>query len=170
MAFLYCAYYINTNSQEVIGIGSGGFLTGNTKYQCMLDGCFSEVINFWGLEAWYDGGKFEYFDDVSISEREVSVNLDNGESRVIGTMPSPGWISKMKITENLDLLVSAANGSATTWWCDSSNTGYSGLRMIRDIKKNDNRTGIFAHGAHGSTPNVSNIGTRLCYRGDYIIE
>ena len=176
MAFLYCAYYLNTNSQFMIGEGFSSSLIGGTKDRGMIDGDIA-AINFWGLENWWGGSRFEYIDDISIDNNSYNNNLvkvlnNDGTERVVGNLSSSGYIGTMTITEEFDLLAKTFDGSGSTGWCDSTATSYVAHKMVRNYLSYSNKQngGIFMHGMHGDRPSVSNKGARLCYRGDYIIE
>lgn len=179
MAMLYYTMYGNTNCQSKIGVGesSNAKRTGVTDSLGMTDTVAggngdSNSINFWGLENWW-GNKFEWMDNIVVDARVWKVTEDDGTVRQAGTGgSSDGWISKLLLGENIDLIPKAVSGSETTGFCDYYYQSSSDSRVVR-------RSGNFASTVGGvafvdahidsSTANSSGS-ARLAFRGNIVIE
>jgi hypothetical protein len=179
MAMLFYAYYCNTNSQLVCGVGadSADKPTGQTDILGMNDtvgnGGYgdSNSINFWGLENWW-GNKQEFVDNVSIKSRVWKVTEDDGIVRQAGTGgSSDGYISKVLFGENLDLIPTTAGGSETTRFCDYYYEDTSNTIVIRSGSKASTFGGVAYVTANSTTTaSSSSCGTRLAFRGEIVIE
>lgn len=189
MAFLFYAMYGNTNSQAICGTGSSsssssGKTTGATDILGMTDtvaGVNGDIdyINFWGLENWW-GWIYEFIDNIyasnSLSEDiyDWSIYEDDGSVRKIrGT--SNGIITKIHIGGYLD-----AGPLETTTNFDTHNYGFCDIfsfgRGMNDV--------CFGRSYGGSNLNSGivslcwwvydfihgNLGSRLAFRGDIIVE
>ena len=186
IGFLFYAYYMNTDSQSICGVGAGRVDSGQTDYLGMKDTSAatngnSHSVNFWGLECWW-GGFGEALDDVvysSVSASNQSVYLiGEDETRtLIGNVQTPGvtyytYIKKLQIGEMMSLLPIEGSGTASTYYCDeritiktSSATEYMSSRNADIYEETSTESGISFLRLSGSSRQ-----TRLCYRGDYIIE
>lgn len=130
MAFLFYAQYGNTNSQGKIGQGTYSYEkeTGQTDALGMSDTVkggngSSGSINFWGLENWW-GNKYEFMEGLTTAtndegivvmrvEGEDGINRDYVPLNEVSSYPT-----KMVIGDNLDLIMTAINGSSSTGYCD----------------------------------------------------
>ena len=177
MAFLFYALYGNTNSQAIIGTGTknDSKATGQTNEICMIDtdaatNGNSQSINFWGLENWW-GNKYEWLEGVLGTINEILyITEDNGTQRTLPLLLDKyGFTSKIAVGEHLDALCSEASGSATTGFCD-----------YYYVNNFNNENGILRSGLKNNTDGgVSSIeligkdashGSRLAFRGEYVIE
>ena len=162
--FLYIVEFADWNSQSKIGKGvvdesyaqsSGGtdvmnYHTGNV--QGYRDGItyvqYRWIENLWGnVFQWVDGfnanGTTAYYcTDPSKYADDTSTGYAN-----IGTLPAPGWIKDLTVTDNGLLIPKTSGGSETTYipdyvwslsgWCvldvggDWSNGTYAGLLYFR---------------------------------------
>lgn len=183
MAFLFCAYYLNTNSQDVIGASAGGYdnATGGTALLGMEDTIGkvngnSQAINFWGLEYWW-ANKYEWIDNAIITSNVgdnviITIAEDDGERTI--TMPSEqGYISQLSIGEYLDAAPVALDATSTTRFCDEYLTnGSVNNPFARSSYSTGANGGIFflySRASAGET--FASITSRLAYRGEYkIIE
>ena len=133
MAFLFYAWYGNTNSQKICGAGTDNYrkTTGQTNSLGMIDtegGVLEDEqwdtskngnqgsINFWGLENWW-GNKFEWIDGIEWKYEDgqttATITMPSGETRK-ATCPKPlnqqgnndgvYLPTKFTIGENLDLI------------------------------------------------------------------
>jgi hypothetical protein len=162
--FLYIVEFADWNSQSKIGKGvvdesyaqsSGGtdvmnYHTGNV--QGYRDGItyvqYRWIENLWGnVRQWVDGfnanGTTAYYcTDPSKYADDTSTGYAN-----IGTLPAPGWIKDLTVTDNGLLIPKTSGGSETTYipdyvwslsgWCvldvggDWGNGTYAGLLYFR---------------------------------------
>lgn len=173
MAFLFYAMYGNTNCQAICGAGTDDYpkTTGQTDVLGMIDTVAggngnTGSINFWGLENWW-GDIVEKFDNVSINNRLWTITEDDDKTRDVQAGTSSGYISKVSVGENLDMVPVSADASYSTGFCDyyyqSSNSSlvlarsYSGFGVTGGVAYVD-AIGV-ASGA------FSFSGSRLAFRG-----
>ena len=130
MAFLFYAQYGNTNSQGKIGSGTNSYEkeTGQTDVLGMSDTVkggngSSGSINFWGLENWW-GNKYEFMEGLTsvTNEDGIVVMRVEGEDGInrdyVPLNEVSSYPTKMAIGDNLDLIMTAINGSSSTGYCD----------------------------------------------------
>lgn len=173
MAFLFYGYYGNTNCQAVCGRGTNDYQkqTGQTNTLGMTDTTSangnSMSINFWGLENWW-GNKFEWIDNVTVDARVWKVTEADGAVRTAGTgVASNGYVSKMLIGDNLDLICQEVSGSNTTGYCDYYYQ-FSGISCVvrRSSSDSDQSGGVaFADAARYSSLTGLASGSRLAFNG-----
>lgn len=182
MAFLFFCYYGTTNSNSICGTGDD-WNNYNNNGLCdslgMTDtkNADDTPINFWGLENWW-GLYYEMISGLRVNNLSWVVTEDDGTERAITTSVSQTSAAyyaaaKMFIGENLDLV------PISTLYSSSYDTGYCNLCYIAS---GSNR--ILLSGYHGGivlagvvnthvgytpTQTSRSVGTRLAYRGDYII-
>lgn len=177
IAFLFYALYGNTNSQAICGAGTQSYMkqTGGTNALGMedtVDGGNGDrgSINFLGLENWW-GNKYEWVDNVVVDTRVWKVTEDDGTVRQAGTGGSSnGYISKMLIGENLDMIPTAVDGGNTKGYCDyyyqSSN---SSLVFARSSSGLNERGGVaYADTDYDSSNTGMDYGSRLAFRGTLV--
>ena len=177
IAFLFYALYGNTNSQEICGAGTDSSTknTGGTNALGMEDTVAggngdSGSINFLGLENWW-GNKYEWVDNVVVDARVWKVTEDDGTVRQAGTGgSSDGYISKVLIGENLDMIPTAASGSSTEGYCDNYyQTGNSGRVVARSCDGSGSNGGVaFANARRDSSSTYAYFGSRLAFRGSLV--
>lgn len=175
MAFLFYAQYGNMNCQAQCGAGTNSYTksTGQTNSLGMTDTTTangnSMSINFWGLENWW-GNKYEWVDNVAVSNYVWSVTEDDGTVRTAGTgHSSSGWITKTLIGANLDLIPTAVGGSATTGYCDYYYAS-SGSRVVARSSNGSNTGGgvACAYTSCGSSSTSTSFGARLAFSGSLV--
>lgn len=123
LAFLFYAMYGNTNCQAICGSGTDdtGKTTGQTDLLGMTDTVAggngdSGSINFWGLENWW-GDIFEWVDNVSVkSSRVWTITEDDGSTRQVQAAKN-GYISKVSVGDNLDMVPISVDASENTGFC-----------------------------------------------------
>ena len=177
IAFLFYALYGNTNSQAICGAGTSSYkkATGGTNALGMEDTVAggngdSDSINFLGLENWW-GNKYEWVDNVEVNARVWKVTEDDGTVRQAGTGgSSDGYISKVLIGENLDMIPTAASGSITEGYCDFYyQTGSSNRVFTRSCYGMTLGGGVaYALAYYGSSYTSSDCGSRLAFRGTLV--
>lgn len=175
MAALFMAEYNHLNSQYLIGAGTtlSTKTSGQTDLLGMEDTSASvngdnQSINYFGLENWW-GNKYEWLDNVEINDRSWSILLTDGSTRVLAAPTINGYISKMTITEDLDLLCASVGGSESTSYCDYyTQAGGTGFSALVSGSVADTYGGVFAHfGAVAPSATNATYGSRLAYRGEY---
>lgn len=179
MGVLFYAYYMNTNSQSICGHGTGSSkVTGQTDFLGMIDTIAgvngdSQSINFWGLENWW-GDRYESIHDLlSSNNTQIYLEDDDGNRTLLGTIGSGvnyyRYISSMQFGADLSLLPTGQEGSESTYFCDNRHYTISSnptdFYCARSYDGNSTYGGV----AHLSAIHNGKE-TRLCYRGDYIIE
>ena len=173
MAFLFYALYGNTNSQAICGTGSDvqGKTTGATNGIGMTD-TVAEVngntgsINFWGLENWW-GSLFERVDNVSINNNVWTITEDGGSTRDVQAVTSDGFISKVHVGENLDIVPSDVGASDTLGFCDYyGRNDDNALVLSRSCSGSFSIGGVaFAYVDSDASLTEPGYGSRLAFRG-----
>lgn len=173
MAFLFYAMYGNTNSQTICGSGTSGVenTTGQTNSLGMVNTVAggngdSGFINFWGLENWW-GDILEFVDNVSVNNRVWTITEDNGSTRDVQAGTSSGFISKVSVGENLDMVPIAVGSSVDSGFCDYYSQ-YSGnaLVLARSCYVSDTDGGVaYAFASYDASKTSSYYGSRLAFRG-----
>ena len=179
MAFLFYAMYGNTNSQAICGSGTSDYPknTGQTDLFGMTDTVAggngdSGSINFWGLENWW-GDLYEWVDNVSINNLVWTITEDDGSTRNVQASTSSGYISKVSVGENLDMVPAAVYATDSTGFCDryymlrASNA----LVLARSCLGSTSSGGVaYAIAYYLASYTGSFCGSRLAFRGDIIVE
>ena len=178
MAFLFYAMYGNTNSQSICGSGTdqGGKTTGKTDLLGMVDTVAggngdSVSINFWGLENWW-GDIYEYVDNVSVNNNVWTITEDDGSTRNVQAGDESGYISKVSIGENLDMVPIVVGASSNTGFCDYYYQGPNNARVLaRSCDGLHTNGGVaYAYTSLRASDANSDCGSRLAFRGDIIVE
>ena len=178
MAFLFYALYGNTNSQAIVGAGTSSYskTTGQTNALSMIDtdaatNGNSQSINFWGLENWW-GNKYEWMEGIVVNNREWRITEDDGSVRTVQAGTSDGYISKIAVGEHLDVICKTASGSETTGFCDYYYQSSSSSRVVRRSYNYSSTHGgvACAVASYDSSYTNSYNGSRLAFRGEYVIE
>ena len=179
MAFLFYAMYGNTNSQAICGFGTSDYpkTTGQTDLLGMTDTVAggngdSGSINFWGLENWW-GDLYEWVDNVSINNLVWTITEDDGSTRNVQAGTSSGYISKVSVGENLDMVPIDVGVTSRTGFCDR----YAMLRtsnvlvLVRSYYISHSYGGVaYAYAYLDASDSNANFGSRLAFRGDIIVE
>lgn len=178
MCVLFYAWYGNTNSQAVCGIGSSSYnrTLGVTDKLGMTDTTPAQATSltsarFWGLESWWNC-KMEWMGNVVMEDYVLRItDQDTKQTRQVSGFiqcgsSSGGWNSRMRIDANGDLVPLAKAGTETTFYCDWVNSN-SGSRVV-------SRGGSYA-GAYGGVSYASAfndasyssayVGSRLAFNG-----
>ncbi len=185
MVMLFYTYYSHTNCQEICGSGNlGSYTTGSSDSLGMSDTTPSNgtsFINFWGLENWW-GGVEEILWNVSYSKDSESLEIeDDDEIRSIGinTSISSKFISKLTFSDNLDIIPKyssdALNASATTGYCDAQCIAWGPDEDVYNVAtraagSSIERSGICCINSWNGLDTYTSAGSRLIYRGNYVIE
>ena len=173
LAFLFYSMYGNTNCQATCGAGTSelGNTTGQTDLLGMTDTVAggngdSGSINFLGLENWW-GDIYELVDNVSIDNYVWTITEDDGSMRDVQVYTSTGYISKVFIGDNLDVVPVGIGASSTTGFCDY----YSRIKGGAFILARSGNYGMATDGLafldvslYPSYPYTS-ISSRLAFRG-----
>lgn len=189
MAFLFFAYYKNTNSQAKCGAGreQGTSQTGSTDKLGMTDTTPTTVsqtggsVNFWGLEDWW-GRYSECIGYLAVdcydgyTGWEV-IDPDNGD-RSYETHQSHDkdfYINKLAIGEYLDAVPGEpSGGTSNTGYCDCFRTNRSFFRgyVVRGGSGSNACNGItylntkMTYDTHTDTE----VGARLIFSGNIVEE
>jgi hypothetical protein len=170
MAFLFYAYYGNTNSQAICGKNIT-YSTSNV-IQGMSDSTVdSPNVNFWGLANWW-GGESEYMDGLHIEQGDskmlkASIMEDDGTISTIQIPNVYNYSRKLVIGEHLDLFSLDALGNSTTGYCDIISNEKDEYDRIRGGSDDYDTGGVaFATTGAGSMT----YSTRLAFRGNIEIE
>lgn len=176
LAFLFYAMYGNTDSQAICGRGHSLEMceTGYVDVLGMVDSSYpgyDEYVNFWGLENWWSD-IYEFVDNVSINNRLWTITEDDGSIRDVQAGTSDGYISKVSVGENLDMVPTATGGSHSTGFCDGYlQSSVNDLVLVRSLNGPGLYSGVaFAKAFYNASYTHSNFGSRLAFRGDIIVE
>ena len=178
MAMLYYMWYGNTDCQSTVGRGMGNATkkTGLCNSYGMEDTIAENVndinsINFWGLENWW-GNKYEYIGNVSVSNKTFYIEEDDGTIRMAGPcVNGSNYIKRMEFGSNIDLIPTFVEGGATTGFCDYFYTSSSNNRSVIRSGRNASTDGgvAFINISNTDTYAGDTIGSRLCFRGNWVI-
>ena len=189
MAFLFYAFYGNTNSQAICGSGANPYpkTCGATNSLGMTDTTTtngnSMSINFWGLENWW-GDLYEWVDNVYVNPDSINsifrITENNGFTRDVqghSTRNSWLWPTKLIIGDYLDTIAkpNSASTGETTGYCDGQYIGGDSTSCIvrRSGYSNDIKGGII-HNVGNDSPNTtgpySGCGSRLAFTGNIVEE
>ena len=177
MAFLYYAFYGDTDCQTRIGSGdnSSDRKCGTANSLGMADGKVNGSISFWGLENWW-GCKYEMIDDVSVNGMKWTITEDDNTVReVTNNIPVNDWqvATALIAGEHLDVIPSTVGGTTSTGFCDGI--------IIGDINNINNgfivRSGVFSNlyggvaceTVYSNTTRNPNTGTRIAFKGSIVV-
>lgn len=176
MCVLFYAWYGRMNAQAQCGSGSNSNTrTLGTKDSLGMTDTTSSNGNsdntkFWGIENWW-GDLVEWIGNITSQDYVVTiVDMNTKQSRQVsgwyqfGGMG--GYASRFKVTEDLDFIPRAKNGTETTCYCDWVN-GNSGARVVSRSFNGANPIGGVAFVYSNNEPSVAyaNIGSRLAFNG-----
>ena len=177
MCVLFYAWYGNTNSQAVCGIGSSSKnrTLGVTDKLGMTDTTPAQATSltsarFWGLESWWNC-KTEFMGNVVMENYVLHItDQDTKQTRQVSGFiqcdGSGGWNSRMRIDANGDFVPLAKVGTETTFYCDwvGSNLG---LRVLVRSFYNANALGgvAFVIASYNTSTAGDDIGSRLAFNG-----
>ena len=177
MCVLFYAWYGNTDSQAVCGVGSNSYgrTLGVTDQLGMTDTTPAQATSltsarFWGLEAWWNC-KTEWLGNVVMENYVLSITDQNTKqmrqvSGFIQCSGSGGWNNRMRIDANGDFVPLAKAGTQTTFYCDWVNSN-SGSRVLSRSNSYANAGGGVAFVNAHYAPSSSNAhgGSRLAFNG-----
>lgn len=181
MAFLFYAQYGHTNPQNKIGNGTESYQkeTGQTDALGMSDTVYggngnSGSINFWGLENWW-GNKLEFMEGLTTATNDdgVIVARVEGEDGINRDYVPPiydtsSYPRKMAIGENLDLIMTEINGTASTGYCDVNYIANTAGRVARRSYGSSSTDGGVAYVVVVDTASIASVnrGARLAFKGE----
>ena len=129
----------------------------------------ADDVKFWGIENWW-GDKYEWVDNVDVSDRKWTVKDLTGAAKrsnlAAGT--ANGYITKLMLSENLDMIPTAASGgSDTTYFCDYYYQS-TGSRVVARSNGSANTIGGVACvcASYDSSYTYGSIGSRLAFSGE----
>lgn len=177
MCMLFYAWYGNTNSQAVCGIGSDSQSRrlGVTDGLGMTDTTPAQATSlasarFWGLEAWWNC-KAEWMGNVTLNNYVLTIkDMNTKQNRTVSGFVqcegTYGWTSRMKITEQGDFIPVAIGATDATSYCDVVNSN-SGSRVVYRSAVRASALGGVACVHSSSDPSNANakIGSRLAFNG-----
>ena len=177
MALLFYAWYGRTNAQAQCGTGADtNARTLGTKDSLGMTDTDSTNGNtdntkFWGIENWW-GCKYEWIDNVVVDARVWKVTDKEGTQRTAGTGASSSqYITKMLLSENLDLIPTAASGgSETTYYCDYYSQSSSSSRVVLRSNYSAGASGGVAcvNASGDSSGTGASVGSRLAFNGTIV--
>ena len=176
MCVLFYAWYGRMNSQAQCGSGSdSNTRTLGTKDSLGMTDTTSSNGNsdntkFWGIENWW-GDINEWIGNITSQDYVVTiVDMNTKQSRTVSGWyqfnGTGGYASRFKVTDLLDFIPRAKNGTETTCYCDWVN-GNTGSRVV-------GRSGGYASAGGGVACVYSNndpsgagasVGSRLAFNG-----
>ena len=176
MCVMFYAWYGRMNSQAQCGSGSNS----NTRTLGTKDSLGmtdttsangnSDNTKFWGIENWW-GDQSEWIGNITSMDYVVTiVDMNTKQSRqVSGWYPfgsTGGYASRFKVTDLLDFIPRAKNGTETTCYCDWVN-GNTGSRVVSRSNVNAYASGGVAFVSSNTDPSsaYASIGSRLAFNG-----
>ena len=177
MCMLFYAWYGNTNSQAVCGIGSNSYsrTLGVTDGLGMTDTTPAQATSltsarFWGIEAWWNC-KYEWIGNVTsnnyvLTIKDMNTKQNRTVSGFVQRAGTYGWTSRMKITEQGDFIPVALGATDATSYCDATNSN-SGSRVVGRSYGNANTYGGVAYVSSNNAPSGAgaSVGSRLAFNG-----
>jgi hypothetical protein len=167
IALLYLMLKGNTNSRAMMGRGAlSGAYTGTTAgigIQNTDKGALN-MVNLFGLENWWGGGR-ELMERVAINgDRLMTINLLDGNTINVQcpVVPTPGdttpMIEKMQIGDLYMAPKKYLWSSDKKYFCDAYDMrNYNGNNVVRSVDGIFSLGGVWGNAAYP---------TRICYRGD----
>lgn len=177
MCMLFYAWYGNTNSQAVCGIGSNSYsrTLGVTDGLGMSDTTPAQATSltsarFWGLEAWWNC-KYEWMGNVTsnnyvLTIKDMNTKQNRTVSGFVQCAGTGGWTSRMKITEQGDFIPVAKAATDATSYCDwvNSNTG-SRVVFRSDYYAYSHGGVAFVYSDYAPSGANAGVGSRLAFNG-----
>lgn len=176
MCILFYAWYGRMNSQAQCGAGSNtNTRTLGTKDSLgMTDTTSSngsaDNTKFWGIENWW-GDIAEWIGNVTMQDYVLTLtDMNTKQSRTVSGWyqfgGTGGYASRFKVTENIDFIPTAKNGTDSTCYCDWVN-GNSGSRVVYRSRSFAYSDGGVACVYANLVPSYAyaNIGSRLAFNG-----
>lgn len=177
MCVLFYAWYGNTNSQAVCGIGSSSYnrTLGVTDKLGMTDTTPAQATSltsarFWGLESWWNC-KIEWMGNVVMEDYVLRItDQDTKQTRQVSGFiqcgSSGGWNSRMRIDANGDLVPLAKAGTETTFYCDWVNSNSGSRVLYRSGDYASARGGVaYVYASVAPSSAVAPVGSRLAFNG-----
>lgn len=127
----------------------------------------TDNTKFWGIENWW-GDKYEFIDNADVNDLVWTItNTKTGATRNAGTAGNAnGWITKLMLSDNLDMIPTAVGGAETTYFCDYywQNTG--ARVVLRSCRSADTNGGVVFVDANNDASNAhASLGSRLAFNG-----
>lgn len=177
MCVLFYAWYGNTNSQAVCGIGSDNpnRTLGVTDKLGMTDTTPAQATSltsarFWGLEAWWNC-KTEWMGNVVMEDYVLRItDQDTKQIRQVSGFiqcgGSGGLNSRMRIDTNGDFVPLTKAGTETTFYCDWVNSNTGSRVLYRSDGYNSVNGGVAAVNANSIPSSAAGYkGSRLAFNG-----
>jgi hypothetical protein len=174
MALLFYAWYGRTNSQAQCGTGANDYqrTLGTKDSLGMTDTTASngnaDNTKFWGLENWW-GDKYEWIDNVDVNDYVWTIKDINGNTKRTGmtaSSTSSQFITKMLLSENLDLIPTGVGGTETTSYCDKYYCNSGSRVVFRSLNSAYANGGVACVGAYYDASNAYAYGgSRLAFNG-----
>jgi hypothetical protein len=176
MAFLFLAWYKNTNSQLICGYGLDNYevTTGDSNLLLMEDTIYNpdinQSINFWGLERWW-GGRYEWMDNVTAGDMggKWIVKEEDG-NRILDVCVESGVPNVLLIGPHLDATAISVLGTSTTGYCDRYYSTHDSITNVaRSGLLRNPYAGVFYIAARRDDEQINNdeCTLRLSYKGEY---
>ena len=130
--------------------------------------------NCMGYENLY-GDKYEWLSGVSLpntntqEQYKLLIEMPDGSTRKVKSGTVSGYCTGMYHQKYMDIVgVHSQKGSSTTYYCDEFNVSNAANRVVcRSYNSSLANGGVsFAHCGIGSSSTVTNIGSRLAFRGE----
>lgn len=176
MCVLFYAWYGRMNSQAQCGFGSNSNTrTLGTKDSLGMTDTTSANGNadntkFWGIENWW-GDLTEWIGNITSQDYVVTiVDMNTKQSRTVSGWyqfnGTGGYASRFKVTDLLDFIPRAKNGTETTCYCDWVN-GNTGSRVVYRSGNYASAYGGVAYVYSSGDPSNANagVGSRLAFNG-----
>jgi hypothetical protein len=128
----------------------------------------ADNTKFWGLENWW-GDKCEWIDNVDVNNYVWTIKDINGNTKRTGltaSSTSSQFITKMLLSENLDLIPTGVGGTETTYYCDKYYCN-SGSRVVARSYSYASTLGgvVYVNANYASSYTSTNYGSRLAFTG-----
>ena len=130
--------------------------------------------NCMGYENLY-GDKYEWLSGVSLpntntqEQYKLLIEMPDGSTRKVKSGTVSGYCTGMYHQKYMDIVgVHSQKGSSTTYYCDEFNVSNAANRVVCRSYNDSNANGgvSFAYCGYDSSSTITNIGSRLAFRGE----
>lgn len=130
--------------------------------------------NCMGYENLY-GDKYEWLSGVSLpntntqEQYKLLIEMPDGSTRKVKSGTVSGYCTGMYHQKYMDIVgVHSQKGSSTTYYCDEFNVSNAANRVVCRSSNNSYANGgvSFAYCGYDSSSSITNIGSRLAFRGE----
>ena len=172
MALLFFAWYGRTNAQAQCGVGANSYTRtlGAKNALGMTDTTAAngtDDVKFWGIENWW-GDKYEFIDNADVNDLVwIITNTKTGTTRNAGTAGNAnGWITKLMLSDNLDMIPTAVGGAETTYFCDYYYQNTGARVVLRSFVNAGTFGGVACVNAdNDASYTYAGCGSRLAFNG-----